>query len=327
VHRLVVSREHAPGLLAKPPPRFGGRQPPGGPLDEAGPDALFQRGERAGDCRGRPSQLAGGGGNCPQYIHLRDVRHTHAASAATEAFDGLDDGARAAISHADTFFVATSARVDEAAGGVDVSHRAGGEGFVRVEGETLVIPDYRGNRYFNTLGNLVAEPRAALLFVDFSRGDLLLVQGTTEIIWDGPEVRAHAGAERLWRVRVVRRFRRRGALGCAGPRVRRAEVASRASAALAVEAGDLERSHVDAVEATDVDCAHLHAVGAGAGGERMHAAHLAEQVVQVLLAELIIAERVGAARQLEPRGRREGPQRADPPVYSFASLISPPRRG
>ncbi len=152
-------------------------------------------------------------GNCPQYIHLRDVRHAHAASAATEAFDGLDDGARAAISRADTFFVATSARLDEAAGGVDVSHRAGGEGFVRVERETLVIPDYRGNRYFNTLGNLVAEPRAALLFVDFSRGDLLLVQGTTEIVWDGPEVRAHAGAERLWRVRVVRGFRRRGALG------------------------------------------------------------------------------------------------------------------
>jgi predicted pyridoxine 5'-phosphate oxidase superfamily flavin-nucleotide-binding protein len=152
-------------------------------------------------------------GNCPQYIHLREVRHVHAASAATEAFDGLDHGARAAISGANTFFVATSARVDEAAGGVDVSHRAGGEGFVRVEGETLVVPDYRGNWYFNTLGNLVAEPRAALLFVDFSRGDLLLVQGTTEIIWDGPEVRAHTGAERLWRVRVVRGFRRRSALG------------------------------------------------------------------------------------------------------------------
>ena len=39
------------------------------------------------------------------------------------------------------------------------------------------MPDFRGNRYMNTLGNLLAEPRAALLFIDFDRGDVLHLQG------------------------------------------------------------------------------------------------------------------------------------------------------
>jgi hypothetical protein len=84
---------------------------------------------------------------------------------------------------------------------------------VRVDGDTLTIPDFTGNRYFNTLGNLVVDPRAALIFVDFERGDLLQLQGTAEIVWDGPEILAVRGAQRLWRVHVARAWRRPGALG------------------------------------------------------------------------------------------------------------------
>jgi hypothetical protein len=57
-----------------------------------------------------------------------------------------------------------------AAFGADISHRGGLPGFVRVQGDELTIPDFRGNRYFNTLGNLIAEPRASLLFIDFEKG-------------------------------------------------------------------------------------------------------------------------------------------------------------
>jgi predicted pyridoxine 5'-phosphate oxidase superfamily flavin-nucleotide-binding protein len=154
-------------------------------------------------------------GNCPQYILPRDAHPVAPGAAAPEPPERLarlDDGARAAITRADTCFVATSAATGEATGGVDVSHRGGPPGFVRVDGDVLTIPDYQGNRYFNTLGNLVSEPRAALVFVDFARGDLLHVQGTTEIQWDGPEVRALEGAERLWRVHVTGGWRRRGAV-------------------------------------------------------------------------------------------------------------------
>jgi hypothetical protein len=150
-------------------------------------------------------------GNCPQYIQPRDLRPAASAAGSTETFERLDRDAAQAIARADMFFVATSARTDEPTGGVDVSHRGGPPGFVRVDGDVLTIPDFPGNHYFNTLGNLVSEPRAALVFIDFARGDLLHVQGTTEIQWDGAEVRAEDGAERLWRVHVERGWRRCGA--------------------------------------------------------------------------------------------------------------------
>ena len=151
-------------------------------------------------------------GNCPQYIHPREVVPAAPGTSTTERFDGLDREATAAIARADTFFVATGVHGDEPAGGVDVSHRGGPPGFVRIDGDALTIPDYPGNRYFNTLGNLVSEPRAALVFVDFARGEILHLQGTTEIQWDGPEVRALDGAERLWRVHIEHGWRRRDAL-------------------------------------------------------------------------------------------------------------------
>jgi predicted pyridoxine 5'-phosphate oxidase superfamily flavin-nucleotide-binding protein len=150
-------------------------------------------------------------GNCPQYIHPRELASGPSARAPTEQLAGLDYAAAAAIAAADTFFVATAARITEPTGGVDISHRGGPPGFVAVSGDTLTIPDYPGNRYFNTLGNLVTEPRAALVFVDFACGDLLHLQGATEIIWSWPQASALNGAERLWRVHVERGWRRRGA--------------------------------------------------------------------------------------------------------------------
>ncbi len=158
-------------------------------------------------------------GNCPQYIQGRLAHYAPAADeSGLERLAQLDDEALAQLHRADTFFVATSTATRTGhAFGVDVSHRGGRPGFVRVDGDVLTIPDFRGNRFFNTLGNLLLEPRAALLFVDFASshekgGDLLHVQGTTEIIWDGPEVRSFHGAERLWRLRVERVWRRRAAV-------------------------------------------------------------------------------------------------------------------
>ena len=154
-------------------------------------------------------------GNCPQYIHVRDLARSSIAPGApgpVERLARLDEGARGAIVAADTFFVASAAHSGEPTGGVDISHRGGPAGFVRVDGDVLTIPDYRGNRYFNTLGNLLVEPRVGLLFVDFERGDLLHLGGTVEIVWDGPEVRTFPAAQRLWRVQVEAALRRPGAI-------------------------------------------------------------------------------------------------------------------
>ena len=153
-------------------------------------------------------------GNCPQYIQLRQFRSvplTDPATRAAQHFGELDDTTKAMIAEADTFFVASYVDVDGERS-VDVSHRGGQAGFVQVEGNRLTIPDFAGNLHFNTLGNLLLNPRAGLLFIDFNTGDLLQLSGRTEIILDGPQVEALQGAERLWTIDVEQVVRRPAAL-------------------------------------------------------------------------------------------------------------------
>lgn len=146
-------------------------------------------------------------GNCAKYIQSRQHERASALAAPAEDLPGLDEPARALIGRADTLFIASGSE-----GGLDVSHRGGQPGFVRIEGERLTVPDFVGNNYFNTFGNLLREPAAALLFIDFASGDVLQLQGKAEIVWDGPEPAALAGAQRLWHFDVGRAWRRRAAL-------------------------------------------------------------------------------------------------------------------
>lgn len=148
-------------------------------------------------------------GNCAQYIQRREIVaiESVATGARPEPLASIDAEATHLIAASDTFFVASSA-----GDAVDISHRGGRPGFVRVDGDLLTIPDFSGNRYFNTLGNFLMSPRAGLLFIDFARGGLLHLSGTVEIVWDAEEVHQFAGAERLWRVQVSRGWRRPNAL-------------------------------------------------------------------------------------------------------------------
>lgn len=154
-------------------------------------------------------------GNCPQYIQARGHRFiAEPGSIATphpvHRLDArLSPAAASLIRRADTFFIATAASPSadgDPAYGVDVSHRGGKPGFVRVTDDdgaaVLTAPDFSGNMMFNTLGNIVLDPRAGLLFVDFDRGDLLSLTGRAEIIFEGPELARFAGAERLLQFRL-----------------------------------------------------------------------------------------------------------------------------
>ena len=145
-------------------------------------------------------------GNCPQYIQLRDFSFTREPNAPPKAppvhLDGLDARAKEIITNADAFFVASYVDRDNGLRQVDVSHRGGKTGFVRVgEDDVLTIPDFAGNKFFNTLGNFMLNPRAGLLFVDFATGDMLQMTGEAEVILASPEIDAFQGAERLWRFR------------------------------------------------------------------------------------------------------------------------------
>jgi predicted pyridoxine 5'-phosphate oxidase superfamily flavin-nucleotide-binding protein len=153
-------------------------------------------------------------GNCPQYIQSRTPTvvddPTTRASGACSISTALNEADQRLLACTDTFFIASAnPSMDAGAGrGADISHRGGKPGFIRVDDDrTLTTPDFSGNSMFNTIGNLVSYPRAGLLVVDFDTGDLLHLAAAAEIIWDGPEVRAHTGAERLvrFRIREVRR--------------------------------------------------------------------------------------------------------------------------
>ncbi len=149
-------------------------------------------------------------GNCPQYIQTRSVDfvrspNTHDDPVLPNSFSEfttLDDASRAMIDAADTFFVSSYIPTGEhpEREGVDVSHKGGRPGFVKIDGNTLTIPDYAGNFHFNTLGNFLINPKAGLVFPDFRTGDLLLLTGTAEVLWeDDPDVQSFKGAERAWR--------------------------------------------------------------------------------------------------------------------------------
>ena len=163
------------------------------------------------DAGGLTVHVAQSFGNCAQYIQTRRPRAMVRLPAPVESFDGLDDAARALVAASDTLFVASRSRPEAGPdGGLDMSHRGGQPGFVGVKGDTLAIPDFRGNRFYNTLGNLLGEPRAGLLFIDFATGDLLQLQGRARIDWT-PGGTGPAGTERLWRVTIERGWRRRAA--------------------------------------------------------------------------------------------------------------------
>ena len=191
----------------------------GAPVGVLGMDPATRRRHRVG---GTITSVDGGiavaveqsCGHCPKYIHAREPSFVPTPlRRPVPSLEGprLSLRARLMAAVADTFFIAsTSPRAGLAdstvADGVDVSHRGGKPGFVRVGEDrgrtTLTSPDFIGNFMFNTLGNLELEPRAGILFVDFATGDLLSLTGEGRVIWDGPELAAFEGAERLLQFHV-----------------------------------------------------------------------------------------------------------------------------
>ncbi len=122
--------------------------------------------------------------NCPKYLQRRSSYETVDRTPG-EVQRGTELTARQQdfVAAADTFFLATVH-----AHGADASHRGGSPGFVRVlSPRELLWRDYPGNSMFLTLGNLAADPRAGLLFLDWTSGAALQLTGQarTEFGADG----------------------------------------------------------------------------------------------------------------------------------------------
>lgn len=148
--------------------------------------------------------------NCAKYITER------AGPALAEAAGGMieevgPNDVAEAVTRADTVFLGTEAPGE----GVDMSHRGGMPGFIRVmdgPGCTvrIVVPDYQGNRYFNSFGNLEVNPLASLLIPDFSTGDTLHLGGVAVVDYDPEHAVTHPGAQRLLLFDVHESLRIRG---------------------------------------------------------------------------------------------------------------------
>jgi ferredoxin-NADP reductase/predicted pyridoxine 5'-phosphate oxidase superfamily flavin-nucleotide-binding protein len=145
-------------------------------------------------------------GNCPQYIHEREWQRVDEQTApAPRLGKRLTTAQRGWIERADTFFLATGYRGagESRTYGMDASHRGGDPGFIEIEKDTrLSFPDYAGNNHFNTIGNLVLDPRIGVLFVDFPSGSMLQLTGRAEITWDGPELERFPGARRIVHIEI-----------------------------------------------------------------------------------------------------------------------------
>jgi hypothetical protein len=139
--------------------------------------------------------------NCPKYIRKREIRGEFAFAEFTIKSSGieLNEQAKSIINSSDTAFVTSLAL-----NGADVSHRGGKSGFIKYDfTNKILVPDYKGNSMFNTLGNFIANPQGGLIIVDFTRGYYLQLSGKINIIFDKElSILDTGGTNRFWELEI-----------------------------------------------------------------------------------------------------------------------------
>lgn len=136
-------------------------------------------------------------GNCPKYLNRKSVWPHEASPRLVSTSLPLSDEAARLVGRSDIFFLSSRHGTQS----MDTNNRGGAPGFVRVlgnsadDGVSLVYPEYSGNRLFQTLGNLRADPAVGITFPDFETGDVLYLSGRAEILVgaDAAAVLPHSG--------------------------------------------------------------------------------------------------------------------------------------
>ncbi|GAB4347382.1 MAG: hypothetical protein Kow006_07040 [Gammaproteobacteria bacterium] len=114
-------------------------------------------------------------------------------------WDRIPDQYHARLEAAPFFFLATADR----RGRCDCSFKGGGPGLVRIlDDRRLAFPDFDGNQAFMSLGNILDNPGVGLLFIDFSDGARLRVNGRATIHDSGEAMDWFNGAGRVVEVVV-----------------------------------------------------------------------------------------------------------------------------
>lgn len=107
------------------------------------------------------------------------------------------------IESRDLFFLTT---VDHR-GYPTCSHKGGYPGFVKVvDSKTLAFPSFDGNGMFLSMGNILANNKIGMLFIDFENPHRVRVHGTASIDRDDPLIKEFVGAELVVRVAITEIF-------------------------------------------------------------------------------------------------------------------------
>lgn len=111
------------------------------------------------------------------------------------------------IAEQNSFFMATV----NAEGQPYIQHRGGAKGFLRVlDSRTLAFADFRGNRQYVSMGNLVDSPKVHLFLIDYAQRQRIKIWGEARVIEDDPALVAKlvvpgyaARAERAFVIHVA----------------------------------------------------------------------------------------------------------------------------
>ena len=118
-----------------------------------------------------------------------NVRQTQERNGSRKAYARLDAGPdsndrlgareKAFIAARDSFYMATVSET----GWPYIQHRGGPLGFLRVFGDKAIgFADFRGNRQYISLGNLVGDQRISLFLMDYPNRTRLKILGQVQII-------------------------------------------------------------------------------------------------------------------------------------------------
>lgn len=123
-------------------------------------------------------------GNCPKYLNKKTIRPCVPSPRLVSENTPLPREALELLNKADLFFLSSTNGE-----GMDVNHRGGPPGFIRLvsnksdeDGVNLCYPEYSGNRFYQTLGNMHIRPLVGMVVPDFETGDVLYLTGETKIL-------------------------------------------------------------------------------------------------------------------------------------------------
>ncbi|KAI6362211.1 hypothetical protein MCOR25_006283 [Pyricularia grisea] len=124
-------------------------------------------------------------GNCPKYLNKKGIRlHVPEPELVSDALP-LPVRALEILETADMFFMSTS----DGGGDMDTNHRGGPPGLLRVvsngegdAGVVLAYPEFSGNRFYSSLGNLHVNDKVGISVPDFGTGDVVYLTGNARLL-------------------------------------------------------------------------------------------------------------------------------------------------